>query len=197
MKTQQQQQYSIPMLIATGRDFGPMLLAERKVQVYQRTDGGDGHGKESEQKAMGHGENEPRADTPKRAYNMLIPICLLVFFIFYLLVTTGDDGSGTQSVMDKIENSDSYSALLWGTAAAALLSLMMFWFQFVQDGHFILPTPAVLKVMFLPARCNRKSAEQQELIQEEKEKEQEEYDNMVDDDDVGNAAPTELDTPQC
>ena len=32
----------IILLIATQRDFGPMLIAERKTEVYQRTDGGDG-----------------------------------------------------------------------------------------------------------------------------------------------------------
>ena len=34
----------IPILIFSQRDFGPMLIAERKTQVYQRTDGGDGAG---------------------------------------------------------------------------------------------------------------------------------------------------------
>jgi Na+/H+ antiporter NhaC len=32
----------IAMLIASQRDFGPMLVAERKVRIYDRTDGGPG-----------------------------------------------------------------------------------------------------------------------------------------------------------
>ena len=32
----------IPLLILTGRDFGPMLIAERLTKVYGRTDGGPG-----------------------------------------------------------------------------------------------------------------------------------------------------------
>lgn len=120
-----------------------MLIAERKTQVYQRSDGGDGAGKgataASEEGQEEAGENKPRADTPCKSWNMLIPIALLVFFIFYLLVKTGDDGSGDQSFMDKIEASDSYSALLWGTMATANITTLMYMFQIVQDSSILPP----------------------------------------------------------
>jgi hypothetical protein len=127
-----------------------MLISERKTQVYQRTDGGDGAmtkhklGDQEENEK----ENKPRPDTPKLAYNMAVPIVLLVFFIFYLLVKTGDDGSGTQSFMDKIEDSNSYAALLWGTMAAANLTLLFYLVQFVQSGRLVLPTVTVIKALF-------------------------------------------------
>ena len=136
-------------MIWSQRDFGPMLIAERKAQVYQRTDGGEGKGPGSkgadddEKK-----ENAPRPDTPKKAWNMAIPIVLLVFFIFYLLVQTGDDGSGTQDFMDKIEASDSYAALLWGTMAATSISLLLYLVQIVQHGELVLPSVAVAKSCF-------------------------------------------------
>lgn len=60
-----------------------------------------------------------------------------VFFIFYLLVKTGDDGSGDQNLMDKIEASNSYTALLWGTMAAAIVSLLLYLLQIVQDGELV------------------------------------------------------------
>jgi hypothetical protein len=113
-----------------------MLIAERKVQVYRRTDGGDGGGGGGQKPS--DSENEPREeDTPTRAYNMPIPIALLVVSVFYLLVATGDDGSGTQSFMDKIENSDSYSGLLRGTMATVILAQMMYTVQLVQAGQFV------------------------------------------------------------
>lgn len=63
-------------LIVSRRDFGSMLVAERKTQVYQRTDGGDGKGKSE---AMENEDaNKPRHDTPLSSWNMMVPILLLV-----------------------------------------------------------------------------------------------------------------------
>ena len=65
------------MLIYNQRDFGPMLVAERKTQVYKRTDGGDG----STSGKGGAGlsdENKPRDDQPLQSWNMFVPIALLV-----------------------------------------------------------------------------------------------------------------------
>ena len=62
--------------ITFQRDFGPMLIAERKMAISQRTDGGDGKGKHStsnERKA-----NQPEKDTPFYAFNMLVPAVVLV-----------------------------------------------------------------------------------------------------------------------
>jgi len=139
----------MPLLIVTQRDFGPMLVAERKTQVYERTDGGDSAGRESaESESMG--SNSPRKDTPTMAYNMLVPILLLVFFIFFLLVRSGDDGSGEQSFMDKIEGSDSYVALLWGTMAAANITTLLYMVQVVYRGELVIPTLPIIKSCFVP-----------------------------------------------
>jgi hypothetical protein len=37
--------FLIIFLISSGRDFGPMLVAERKTRVYKRNDGGEGKGR--------------------------------------------------------------------------------------------------------------------------------------------------------
>jgi len=132
----------VPLLVIFGRDFGPMLIAERKVIVYGRTDGGDGS--ETEKKMKGSG-NEPNACTPLLWYNMIIPLILLVFLIFYLLVKTGDDGSGTQTFTNKIQESNSFLALLLSTMGTALIMLLMFSIQIVEDKKVLMPTPDVLK----------------------------------------------------
>jgi len=137
----------MPLLIYSQRDFGPMLIAERKTQVYQRSDGGDGKTKQGSGD-QGQQENQPKKDTPQRYWNMAVPIALLVFFIFYLLIKTGEDGSGEQSFTEKIEASDSYSALLWGTMGATGVTFLFYLVQFVQDGEMVLPTWPVIKAMF-------------------------------------------------
>ena len=66
----------IPLVIFTGRDFGPMIIAERLTKVYGRTDGGPG-------KAKGTGGRElashcsPKPETPCRWWNM---VCCAVLF---------------------------------------------------------------------------------------------------------------------
>lgn len=68
--------------------------------------------------------------------------------IFYTLVQTGDDGSGEQSFMDKIESSDSYQALLWSTMATGLITLIFYLFQFVKEGKLIIPNGTALMEAF-------------------------------------------------
>jgi hypothetical protein len=53
------------VLIITGRDMGPMLVAERKARVYEITDGGDGKGRSSER--PGKDSNQPEDDTPTKS----------------------------------------------------------------------------------------------------------------------------------
>jgi Na+/H+ antiporter NhaC len=135
----------IVVMIYSNRDFGTMLIAERKTRVYQRKDGGDGKGRASELEEKA--ENQPKDDTPLRSWNMLLPVFLLIFFIFYLLVKSGEVEGEDQSIMDKIEVSDSYVALLWGTMAAAMCTLLIYLVQTVKDGDFVLPTTGMSEMM--------------------------------------------------
>jgi Na+/H+ antiporter NhaC len=66
----------IMILIFSQRDFGPMLIAERKTELYKRTDGGEGS-VSGTGAAMGD-ENQPPADQALHSWNMLFPITLLV-----------------------------------------------------------------------------------------------------------------------
>lgn len=66
----------IMVLIFSQRDFGTMLVAERKTEIYKRTDGGDGS---TSGAAGGLGdENQPRKDQPLKSWNMFVPIVVLV-----------------------------------------------------------------------------------------------------------------------
>ena len=61
----------IPLLIITGRDFGPMLIAERKAQVYGRRDGGDGAMLAADGNVL-QSHNAPPDDLPKRWWNLAL-----------------------------------------------------------------------------------------------------------------------------
>jgi len=115
--------FFIPLLILSGRDFGPMLIAERITKVYGHTDGGPGGALSADgQGIVSH--NAPKLDTPCKWWNMAFPIVSLIGYIFYLLVYTGQlNAVGGESFLGLIEISNAYQALLWGVSI-----LMHLWF---------------------------------------------------------------------
>ena len=62
-------------LINSQRDYGTMLVAERKTRVYEITDGGDGKGKIDSNASK---KNQPSEDTPRRSWNLFVPVLLMV-----------------------------------------------------------------------------------------------------------------------
>ena len=159
-------------LIGAKRDYGPMLIAERKVTIFRRTDGGDGRG--SNQSLGEKKVNQPDGSKPMYAFNMVIPVIVLVcfvplylfmhihlhtyieilnlgrdffsflksqiIFIFFLLVKTGEDPSIDQSILDKIQEGDSFTALLWGTFAASIITMILYLLQWYKpDGSLAYP----------------------------------------------------------
>jgi len=141
----------IAMTIFTQRDYGPMLVAERKVRVYDRTDGGPGalNGGKSE---LGK-ENQPKEDQPLLWWNMAVPIVVWIILVFVLLVQSGTSGEEGQTFLQKIESSDSYVALLYGTMGVALVTLGFYLLQITTPGTgtLVMPTPSVIMDM-LPWR---------------------------------------------
>merc|ERR1712176_1557024 len=129
--------FFIPLLILSKRDFGPMLVAERFVKVYGRTDGGPGATVAADGQVI-KSHNAPKPDTPCKWWNMAFPIAALVGYIFYLLIYTGQlNGAGGESFLELIELSNSYQALLWGTMAAALTALLFYFIQDKKEGEII------------------------------------------------------------
>jgi len=63
-------------------------------------------------------------------------------------VKTGEIPGVTQTFMEKIENSNSYKSLLWGTMATALLTLIFYLLQVVDEDHLVIPGLKVLKKLF-------------------------------------------------
>ena len=141
----------IAMLIATQRDYGPMLIAERKVRVYDRSDGGPGATNAG--KTEGTKQNEPREDQPLLMHNLLIPIVIWIVLVFVILVNSGTEAGANQSFIEKIELGDSYMALLYGTMGTAWIAMILYLLQITipGTGKLALPTPSLVMDM-LPWR---------------------------------------------
>lgn len=61
--------FFMPSVILSGRDSGPMLVSERLMRVYGRTDGGSGRALAVDGGVL-VSHNEPAPDTPCRWWNM-------------------------------------------------------------------------------------------------------------------------------
>ncbi|MEP0546421.1 MAG: Na+/H+ antiporter NhaC family protein [Rhodothermales bacterium] len=105
--------------IATSRrDFGPMLRAERRAretgQLYRP-------GSEIEQAEAESSVLVPSPDTPRRAFNAIIPIVVLVVGVLGGLYVTGEG----ESIREIISSADSYKAMMWASLLAAVVAVLM------------------------------------------------------------------------
>jgi len=140
--------FFIPCIIAFDRDFGPMLIAERKVFIYGRTDGGDGR----EERSKNEVSNKPKPDTPKLWYNMAIPIILLITFLLLGTIVVSNEVGVEQTIREKINNSDSNKVILIGTVSTTICVIPLYLFQFVKDGVLYLPGPSALRLFWIKYR---------------------------------------------
>ena len=104
------------MLILSGRDFGPMLKAERKARL-------------AESVAAEQTENKPQS---AHIIDALIPLLVLIFGTIVGLMATGYDASVWQSgsgffskLSATIGAANSYKALLWASLLSLLTAIMM------------------------------------------------------------------------
>ncbi len=111
----------VAIVAATGRDFGPMLAAERRTK--------DAPDEESGQTRHGADEPaEPDADIPQRWHNAVVPVFVVVAVTFCLLIVTGAkavaaDPAIEASFLNYIGKSDSYLALICGSMSGLLVAI--------------------------------------------------------------------------
>jgi Na+/H+ antiporter NhaC len=119
------------VVAATGRDFGPMLHAERRARASGAVRRPGAHVGESPDEAR---EREPKADKPKRALNAVIPVLVLVLGTFVGIYVTGAAGSAPDaSLHDIIGNGDSYAAMIWASLLAVVVAAAMTLGQRILD----------------------------------------------------------------
>jgi Na+/H+ antiporter NhaC len=113
------------MVSVTGRDFGPMLHAERMAQEH-----GSEHSDSHKDATQETESLDPVEGKPQRAFNAYIPVLVMIAGVLVGLYVTGrsslEDPAGA-TMRDIIGNADSYTALMWASLAsmmtAAVLSL--------------------------------------------------------------------------
>ena len=110
----------VTMIAWTGRDFGPMLSAERRARSTGAVLGPDAR---ADVEVSEGSHLMPVEGKPQRPMNAIIPIVVLVLGVIISLFVTGDG----DSIKDIIASADSYKALMYasllGTLVAAFLSV--------------------------------------------------------------------------
>lgn len=112
----------------TGRDWGPMLKAERRAATTGKliADGAVPLASFDAQQV------EPPAGAPRRALNAMLPILAVMIVTVLGMYVSGSAGldpanyaSGNEWLREVFGAADSYSSLMWGSAAGLVLAALL------------------------------------------------------------------------
>jgi Na+/H+ antiporter NhaC len=111
------------MIASSGRDFGPMLDAERRARQHGISDNDQG----DSSLAADCEPIDPAENKPRRAINAVLPILVLVCGVVGGLYVTGRDNVGTDSATlhDIIGAAESYKALMWGSLLGMITAVAL------------------------------------------------------------------------
>ncbi len=109
--------FFVLLVSASGRDFGPMLHAER--QARKRDDSTDETASLRRDKSRELTALQPKAGQPHRMRNALLPILFLIGGVAGGLWITGEG----DSLREIIGSADSYKALLWASTLGVLVAI--------------------------------------------------------------------------
>ncbi len=114
------------LIASTGRDFGPMLVAERRARRTGKVL------RDGAQPVMEIAEDTPElhGDTPARWYNGLVPIISIVLVAMFGIYWTGTQSLQADGVSDYgmgqiVSNADSYVALLWASLSGCVVAIVL------------------------------------------------------------------------
>lgn len=145
----------ILILIWTGRDFGPMLGAERRARLGGQVSRDINPTEEGQ---TGGEDLSPLPGAPTRALNAIIPILVLICGVIAGLLYTGwdndvwlSDVNIFQKLSHIIGNSDSYQALLWASASAIIVAVFLSLIQGIMGLRTAMDTMATGFKSMLPA----------------------------------------------
>lgn len=114
----------VTLVVLSSRDFGPMLAAERRARSTGKV---LRDGAMPLTSAAGDPDLEPAENVPDRVVNFVLPVVFLVVFIVGMLLVTG--GFPKVGLSEAMANSDSSLALIYGSYAAAVMTLALFRLQ--------------------------------------------------------------------
>ena len=104
-------------VITTGREFGPMLAAERRA----RSTGVTAPPVKSRVGQDDEAALAMKEGVPPRAFNALIPLAVMILGILVGLYVTGEG----DTIDEIIGSANSYRALMWASLAGALVAIVM------------------------------------------------------------------------
>ena len=107
----------VVLVITTGREFGPMLAAERRA----RSTGVTAPPVKSKVGQDDEAALAMKDGVPPRAANALIPVAVMIVGILTGLFITGEG----DTISDIIGSANSYRALMWASLAGALTAIVM------------------------------------------------------------------------
>ncbi|HSH48873.1 MAG TPA: Na+/H+ antiporter NhaC family protein [Halomonas sp.] len=106
-----------------GRDFGPMLKAERRAL------GADPRQLplSNREATVEEADISTKPGVPTRAFNAIVPMVVLAGITLGGIYTTGLDalGPGEHSLRDIFGEGDSFSAMMWGSLASCVVAVIM------------------------------------------------------------------------
>lgn len=145
----------ILILIWTGRDFGPMLGAERRARLGGQVSRDLNPTEESQ---TGGEDLSPLPGAPTRALNAILPILVLISGVILGLLYTGWDEAvwaSDENMFHKLSHiigeSDSYKALLWASASAIIVAVFLSLIQGIMGLRTAMDTMATGFKAMLPA----------------------------------------------
>lgn len=111
------------IVVFSGRDFGPMLKAERRARKTGKVL------RDGAQPLINPNQVQegPDSETPRRVINFVLPLATLVGLIFTLLLVTG--GWPSVGVAEAIGEGSSSKALVWGAFGSVFVTLIFYRLQ--------------------------------------------------------------------
>ena len=119
------------MVSGSGRDFGPMLTAERLAQQQGSEKGGLVRTSNQETDDL-----QPIEGKPQRAFNAYIPVMVMIVGMLVGLYVTGSQAVAdiaNPTLQDIIGNADSYTALMWSSLASMMAAAILSMSQRIMD----------------------------------------------------------------
>lgn len=128
----------------TGRDFGPMLAAERRAQTSGQVAPEPSGAVTAEEDGI---NTEIGEDVPRRAVNAIAPILTLIVTCFVGLYVSGEG----ESLRERLGSANVYQALLWGSFLGAAVAGGLTWGQGIMRLDAIVSAwTSGVKVMVAP-----------------------------------------------
>lgn len=119
--------FLVGLVAISGRDFGPMLAAERRARAGSRE--GSARIDRADEQILA-----PAADTPRRWWNAALPVAVVLAAVMTLLVVSGsralaDEPGVRPTLVELVGRADSYWALWWASLAGLVTAVLMIGIQ--------------------------------------------------------------------